>query len=154
MKAIDGGARYALLLVPLLLGSAVIWFTISSATASTSGTELEGALLGMALLGWGVTFVLPPMVVAIGVWALRGRRVPFPLFFIAVLIALGPVAYFQCANMQSSLPLAYLSGGMNFPQYTQAYPRLLTEALAIFCSVVAILSYGLYRVVRAPSQAS
>ncbi len=144
MKTNGSVAPYTLLLIPLLLGCAAIWLVHSSAPESNP----EGDALGRFFFGWAVTLLLPLLVVMIANWALPKRRIPYPAFFAVVLLALGPVAYFQCASVPPSLPLAYLSHGMNYAEFLRAFPRLVTEALAGFCSVVAVLSYGLYRFVR------
>jgi hypothetical protein len=123
MKAIGRGAPYALLLFPLLLGTAVIIWLVNS---SDPVGNPEGNAIGWFFFGWGTTLFLPIMVLQIAAWALHKCRIPFPLFFVVVLLALAPVAYFLCASVPSSVP----------------------EALAGFCAVVAPLSYGLYRVVR------
>lgn len=142
VKAI--AAPYALFLVPLLLGGAMVWLVNSSAP----GNNPEGDEIGRFYLGWVVTLLLPLLVVMIANSALHKRRIPFPAFFAVVLVTLGPVAYFQCASLPPSVPLSYLSNGMNQAEFLQAYPRLVVESLAGFCAVVAPLSYWLYRAVR------
>ena len=146
MKALEIDSRFALLGIPFLIGAMAVWMAIAGVHTGNP-SDLEGALFMTAIVGWGVSLLLPPLVVAISAWALRESRVPLPLFLMLLLVALAPVAYFQCANMQSSLLLAWLSNGMNFPQYEQAFPRLLTEALAIFGGFTALVGYGLYRLV-------
>lgn len=122
MKAIGRVAPYALLFLPLLLWSAFIWLV----NAPVPESNPEGAAFGRFFLDLGATLVLPPMVAAIAAWALRKRRIAFPLFFALVLLALGPIAYFLCVIFESSIPVV----------------------LAVFCAVVAFLSYRLYRVAR------
>ena len=149
MNTIKEYRAYALLLIPFLLGCASICLVLGSASGAQDA-QLEGALFLMALMGWGVTLVCPPLAAGLGWCALRARRVPFPVFFWIMLLALAPVAYYQCANMQSSILLAYMTDGMTYNEITQAYPRLVTEAGALFGAVVCGLTYVLYRIATPP----
>ncbi len=107
----------------------------------------EGDAFGWFFLGWGVTLLLPLMVLMIANWSMQRRRIPFPLFFLIVFLALGPVGYFQIVNIMSALPMPSLAAVADYRYFPEFYPRLLAEAAAIYCAVTAIGIYGLYKLV-------
>jgi hypothetical protein len=98
-----GAARWWPLAIPFALGLACVLIPIPMVIAAgNSGTDLEGALIIMGLLGFASVLALLWALVAAFAIQRRDQR-SLGEFVLVLFAATLPVAWLQCVNLQGSL---------------------------------------------------
>lgn len=100
--------RYWPLGIPFAPGVAVICALLVMVSHASDGTQLEGALMGEALIGIGFSLIAFPLTLAM-LMALTWRTgISYRAYCALLFVATIPVAYFQCMNVQTSImPIAW-----------------------------------------------
>ena len=136
------------LTIPLGIGVFVIFGLIALVRTSTTGSDLEGALLVLALGGMGASIALSIVAVATIVAIARQWFVSFPVYALLLFVTLLPIAYFQCINQQTSLmPFLWAPLHIASPDYNNIGSVVALNS-TLYVAAFAVVAAGSYAFCR------
>jgi hypothetical protein len=134
--------------IPLAIGAFLVVALLALVRSSVTGSDLEGALLVLALGGMGASIALP--IVAVGTIVAIAKQwfVPFPVYAALLFVTLLPVAYFQCVNQQTSLmPFLWAPLHIAAPDFTHLGSIVALDS-SLYVAAFAVVATGSYAFCR------
>jgi hypothetical protein len=134
--------------IPLGIGVFAMFGLVALVRTSTTGSDLEGALLVLALGGMGASIGLA--IVAVGTIVAIAKQwfVSFPVYAALLFVTLLPVAYFQCVNQQTSL-MPFLWGPLHIaPPDLTLVGSVIALNSSLYVAAFAVIAAGSYAFCR------